>query len=142
MFYVNSIEHLTKKILVEQYQSTIKNTPMQVWVGTLRYMSVLLQLNLQVCDFFWHAIAKDRKYLQVTIRFPWCEGHWNRKEISRMSCNAKLHTTTLVWWIYYWQLPLKNRMLVIIVVLPIHFSYNWSTNTVPATTPNKAFWLK
>lgn len=58
-----------KKILVEQYQSTIKNTPVQVWVGRLRYMSVLLQLNLQVCDFFGMLLQKTENTFKSQYDF-------------------------------------------------------------------------
>ena len=71
-------------------------------------------------------------YLKVAVWFSWWEGHWNWKEITRVSSDAKFHATTFVGCVDDWQLPLKYRMLVIIVVFAIDFSYNWSTDTMPA----------
>ena len=70
-------------------------------------------------------------HLEVAVWFCWCEGHWDWEEVSWMSWDAKLHAPTFIGWINDRQLPLKNRMLMIIVVFTIHFSNNWSTNTMP-----------
>ena len=74
-------------------------------------------------------------HLKVAVWFSWWEGHWNWKEITRVSSDVKFHATTFVWCVDDWQLPLKYGMLVIIVVFPINFSYNWSTDTMPAINP-------
>lgn len=86
--------------------------------------------------YILHNIRRAREnHLKVAVWFSWWEGHWNWKEITRVSSDAKFHATTFVWCVDDWQLPLKYGMLVIIVVFPINFSYNWSTDTMPAINP-------
>lgn len=104
-------------------------------------LKILIFMAVKTVNIMFYTTRLCGNYLKVTVWFSWRKGHWDRKEITRVSCDAKFHATTFVWCVDDWQLPFKYRMLVIIVVLAINFSYNRSTNSMPAIDTMTAFRL-
>lgn len=93
---------------------------------------------LSIPDFSQNELfACSLSYLKVAVWLCWWKGHWNREEVPRMPSDAKFHATTLIWWVNNWELPLKNRMLMIIVVFAINFTYDWPTYTMSVIDRNK-----